>query len=178
MARRFQSRRTPAPRRKTDWIGGIGTAFDTNVLAAGVSGIVTGFDTRVVGSSPAAPFTIVRIRGLLTVAPDTHGTGEDPHGAFGIMIVNGEAFDAGVVSMPSPFTEAFDDRWMYHTYFSVMQRTSAAGDWIAGQTAIVIDSKSMRKVEFGDVLVSVIENGSTVDGNIFNVNFRTLVKTH
>ena len=97
-------------------------------------------------------------------------------GAYGICVVNGEAFDAGVASIISPWTESFDDRWFYHTYWTCMSTVVASTNSIVtGLHSIVIDSQAMRKVENGDVVVAVFENASS-DTSLFLDNFRMLVK--
>ena len=101
-----------------------------------------------------------------------------PIGAFGICIVNGEAFDAGVASIPTPWTESFDDRWFFHQYWIADFILQGSGTEKAPQQDFFnrqIDGKAMRKVEDGDVMVSVMENGSSVGARAF-VNFRTLIK--
>ena len=97
-------------------------------------------------------------------------------GAYGITVVNGEAFDAGVASMISPWTESVDDRWFYHTYVSTSFTFNANGPSFVNYAA-PIDSKAMRKVEFGDVIVSIFESASS-NGCSVHHNFRTLVKLH
>jgi len=180
MARRFQSRsRNQSQRRLTDWIGGTVTTSVRTTVGASTVVAIKSFDTRTSGQTPAAPFTIVRVRGILSVSLLSPTGNDDAQGAYGMCIINGEAFDAGVASMISPYVESFDDRWFYHTFWSVQTELI-----IAGQASTekyydeVIDSKSMRKVEHGDVIVSICENANS--GNNVSVfqNDRILVKVH
>ncbi len=162
-------------RRQTDWIGGSsGQAFTT--LATTDSVIQLSFDTRTAGQRPAAPFTITRCRGSLHVVPGAMSADTTGVGALGACVVSGEAFDAGIASIPTPWTESGDDRWFYHTYWSLAGRFDTAPVWSVPM--IDIDSKAMRKVESGDVIVWVVENFiSGVSLNVF-LNQRTLVKVH
>ena len=180
MARRFQSRAPRrGPRRATDWIGGVQTGQTAwSNIAATSAAIISAIDTRT-GLTPSSPYTITRIRGLLMVSVPSLSVDIAGFGAYGICIVNGEAFDAGVGSIISPWLESFDDRWFYHTYFGAIARVDVIGT-DAGASAtmgsnIVIDSRAQRKIETGDVLVSVIENPTGVSLDYF-VNFRTFVK--
>ena len=178
MARRYQlsAPRGQAPRRATDWIGGINVAANTTAIAAGVSQIVASFDSRT-NASVSWPCTVVRARGYLTVSAGASNASLNAQGAFGMCIVNGEAFDAGAAAIISPWTEAFDDRWFYHTYWSWDLLRTAAGENIYSGFQHVIDSKAMRKFENGDVIVWMIENASA-DPAEFQVNIRTLLKVH
>ena len=177
MARRFQRRTSTRPRRLTDWLGGV-SVVPTNetTLNGQTSAIVSFFDTRA-ASLNQAPFTIVRQRGMLVVSPQAISIEQFVIGAFGICVVNGEAFDAGVASIISPWSESFDDRWLYHTYFSAQNKLNAAiSNSMIGQV-IDIDGKGQRKVESGDVIVTMIENGSS-DNMTFMTNVRMLLKLH
>ena len=168
--------RYPTARRQFEWIGGVSTAFSVSTLAFGDSVIVSSFDTRG-ATAPAAPFTIVRVRGQLAFFSDIVAASEFPHGAFGMCVVNGEAFDAGVASIPTPFSESFDDRWLFHSYLMAPIRANANTidqNW----ANITIDGKAMRKVNDGDVVVNVLENGSSAHGAQFLINLRMGVKLH
>jgi len=148
--------------RKFTWIGGVSTAFGGTSLAAATSILISAFD----------------IRGILSVVSDQVAANEKVHGAFGVLVVSGEAFDAGVASIPTPFSEASDDRWLYHTYWAAPIQVIAgqSSDQIPSQT--VIDGKAMRKVNSGDVVVFMIENGNNVHGAIFVHNSRLGIKLH
>jgi len=180
MARRFRSRggSRQSQQRKTDWIGGVEVAFNESSLAAGASVIVSSFDTRLAGAQPHAPFTITRTIGYLNVAASVANAEQFSHGAFGICVVNGEAFDAGIASIISPFSESFDDRWFVFMYWSLMY-TFSTGAGGASQGVFQqqnFDSRAQRKVENGDVIVAVMENGASTDGVDFLENHRLLVK--
>ncbi len=178
MARRFQSARTPESlRRKTEWIGGVQTTSSRTTIGAATATIMTSFDTRLAANANiGASFTIVRIRGIYDVGPLALAADMDAQGAFGICVVNGEAFDVGITAVISPVVESFDDRWLYHSYWSVQYEFSGAGNGIGQNWRETIDNKAMRKVSFGDVVISVVENGNAGDNVSFFTNFRMLVK--
>jgi len=175
MARRFQSTRRTSPRRKLAWLGGfVGTATRTTIGASVVS-ILQSFDTRL-GGAESLDFTIVRTRGILDVGPLGLAADMDAQGAYGICVVNGEAFDAGVASIITPWSEGFDDRWFYHTYWSLQYELPASGSFVGRNFVQTIDSRAMRKVHFGDVIVAVIENANAGDNVSVFSNFRTLIQ--
>ena len=179
MARFQRSNNRPIQRsnRVFEWIGGVQTAFaGGTALAAGASTIISGLDTR--NTAIIAPWTIMRLRGYLYISTDQAAAFEEPHGAYGLCVVNGEAFDAGVASIPTPFTESFDDRWFFHTYWALSSSIRGTDGYQTDPFKLHVDGKAMRKVNFGDVIVSVIENGSTSDGCLFTENSRMGVKLH
>ena len=156
--------------------GDVVTLTDENNLAGGLVELNISFDTRVTGQTPDTPFTIVRTRGILNVFPNIVTASQFIVGAYGICVVNGEAFDAGVASVISPWSESFDSRWFYHTFWSIAAPFGTGSGPMQMATQIIeIDSKSMRKIERGDVIVSVIENAST-DSCAFFSNYRQLMK--
>ena len=170
----FQPRRSA---RKFEWFGGVSSlGFGPVVVPASTSVLIASLDTRT--TDHPGPFTIMRVRGFFSVYSDQNTIVERPSGAFGICIVNGEAFDAGVGSIPTPWSESFDDRWLYHTYWaSNIEENPTTSDYQYNFFNHVIDGKGMRKMNHGDVLVSVIEN-QTSTGAIATMNFRTGAKLH
>ena len=175
--RRYRQRVPQSLRRKTDWIGGTVGNLAEAVLTSGTSFIISSFDTRVGGGFPEPPFTIIRQRGFLSVANVAGTARVVPVGAYGTCVINGEAFDAGVGSIPTPWDESFDERWLYHTYFGTVAQGILVTDQVLASVYLTIDGKGMRKVESGDVIVNVIENGG-VDELLFMSNQRMLVKLH
>ena len=177
MARLRRQTFRSGPRRKTQWIGGDVSATTALSIGAATSTVNLTFDTRVVGVPD--PFTIIRLRGEFMIYSDQSAQDEDPFGAIGAMIVNGEAFDAGVASIPTPYTESFDNGWFYHQYWSApVAATPASGIMTMNHARYIIDSKGMRKVVNGDVFVLVIENKSAAHAAALTVNLRMLIKLH
>ena len=173
---RFNQPRFQRSKRKFNWLGGNSTSNQFMIpLAANTSAISIAFDTRA-NLQPIAPWTIVRVRGFLLVTTDQQVTSEAQIGAYGICVVNGEAFDAGVGSISTPWSEAFDDRWLYHTYFAAAMRVGGSSvEANINNYSKEIDGKAMRKVNLGDVVVSVMENAGGAGLNFFE-NFRVGIK--
>ncbi len=179
---RFQRRsfrsQSQSQRRKTDWIGGVQTGVTSRQsIGAATSAIIASLDTRVAGP-PFAPFTILRLRGQFRINTDQKSAQEAPFGAIGAMVVNGEAFDAGIASIPTPWTESFDDRWYWHQYWSTQFDVTSSTGMYSNADVHDIDNKAMRKVEVGDVIVWVIQNQNSTQAAAFQFNVRTLVKLH
>ena len=160
-------------KRLSDWTSTQGGLAVQN-LAAGASVIISAIDFRLAGS--VGEGTIVRRRGLLQIGFGGAASDSDIHGAVGSCIVNGEAFDAGVASVPTPVAEAFDDRWFDHHYFAGMVRFDTAPVWQVME--LPIDSKAMRKFTRDDVMITVIENDAPTNGLQFLLQARTLIKLH
>jgi len=105
--------------------------------------------------------TIVRIRGdMLLRITAAAAAGDGFSGAVGMGIVNSQAFAAGIVSMPTPVTEADWPGWMYHRFFNIKAPTGTLADG-ANADAIVqrleIDSKAMRKIGTEEVFFGAIQ---------------------
>ncbi len=119
MPRRFQRRQFGrSQRRKTLWVQNEITTTDRQSVGAATSVIYQQFDLRSTPNQIAVGGTIVRTRGLLNVYSDAIAVQEQPFGAAGIAVVDGEAFDAGIASLPTPYTEGDDKDWLWHTYWS------------------------------------------------------------
>ncbi len=178
MARRFQQTRVPQSlRRKTDWVGGLETTSTRTTIGASSVVIMTSLDTRLAANSVlGSEFTIVRVRGIYDVGPLNFTADMDAQGAFGMCVVNGEAFDAGVASVISPVVESFDDRWFYHSHWSIQFEALTNEGFVGQNYREIIDNKAMRKVSNGDVIISVVENGNAGDNVSFFTNFRMLMK--
>ncbi len=69
-------------------------------------------------------------------------------------VVTLAASTAGVVSIPTPITEASWDGWLLHRYFGVEKVTGDAG---GGFMALELDSKAMRKGNEDEVLAGVLD---------------------
>ena len=97
-------------------------------------------------------------------------------GAFGVCVVNDDAFAAGVASIPGPFTDAASDLWFVHQFLYVRTEFhSAIGiQEIGHELTWEIDSKAMRKVAPEQTIAFVIENGHASFGAIGLANLRIL----
>ncbi len=160
------------PKRLTEW--GATEAQPAPIsVASGASAIMFAFDNR---TSRIGESTIIRRRGLLVLSTANVSVDADITGAVGSCIVNGEAFDAGVLSVPTPVAEAEDDRWFWHQYFAINTRFDTSPITMFPQ--YVVDSKAMRKFTATDVLITVIENTSAAVPVSWWFQARTLFKLH
>jgi len=148
-------------RRKTAWLYGCGGPFSRT--ADGGFALATAFQYSFEG------LTLARLRGRLNIV--TSGTnGDSVVVALGIQIVDPAQFNVGITALELPWTDIGSENWIWH---HVEQFTvPASSNNQAAAHTIDIDSKSMRKVGDGDVLVAVIElanetgTGVTVQGGL------------
>ncbi len=168
MARRSHRGRGQSTRRLSQWVGSADVTDHTSLAAA----------TTLIDQSltPAdQPETIVRVRGLLTVESDQVAGKETPFGAIGFAIVSTEALAAGAASIPAPYSNAGDDGWFVHQFFSApVFRADATGFGNIAQS-YQFDSKAMRKLSPDDRVVMMVENASATDGLLFVLSFRMLL---
>ena len=161
----------PQQRRRSEWLGNEITTGGINSVGAAAATIYQAKDIR----TDAAMFggTLARTHGLFSITSDVPVSGESPFGAIGIAVVDGEAFDAGVASLPTPYTEADDGKWLFHSYWQVAIRSSTVD--FGFNTQITIDSKAMRKLGANDVIVWIIENKSSAHAASFFWATRMLI---
>jgi len=127
-------------------------------LAANTIDNVTTTAALLSASAFADAGTIVRIRGFIAVELDATAVDEKLAVAVGIASVSTAAAAAGVVSLPTPFTEEAYP-WIWHSYFIVMSGAGASlgVDYAGLFHRIEVDSKAMRKVKLNESLVGVSE---------------------
>jgi len=161
-------------KRAVDWV----ISSQSTTFTAIASGATTDFAAAVALSAVAVePFTIIRQRGLLSVASDQIAATEVQIGALGTTIVTLRASAAGVASLPRPQSDPFADWMLLQPFSQVLRFASAVGFESQMVTQYVLDSKAMRKVEspVEQALTILIENvGST--GIEVNLHLRFLVK--
>ncbi len=120
------------------------------------------------------PFTIVRTRGLILVESDQIAANEQPFGAFGMCVVTDQAVAIGVTAVPSPWTDQASDVWLMHQFWAAPWKFNTSG--AASQAMFQFDSKAMRKVEDGEDVITVFENGNTSHGVRYIAMLRFLIK--
>ena len=123
------------------------------------------------------PFTIIRTRLLLFVESDQSIASEIAQGAFGMIVVQEEAVDAGVISLPTPISEADASFFVYEPFVNSFVFGDATGFVEPAGTLMSIDSKAMRKVGLSEDVASIVELGSAEGVNIA-FEGRMLVKLH
>ena len=176
MARRFSGLRRSMVRsgRKTFWLSG---NITTQTLAsANTAALITSLNAAALA---LRPFTIVRTRGFWAVFSDQVSASEDQHVAYGSIVVSDQAVAVGITAIPTP---AEEDSFAWIHYDMALQRFhSSSATSIHPNMAphrYVVDSKSMRKVEEGQDLIEVIQNGPNADGATVVTFTKTLIKLH
>jgi len=158
-------------RRQTQWIGSVDeTAFISvgagNIDFQGLLGA---------GALALRPFTVVRVRGMLSLISDQVAAAEEPFGAWGLCVVTEQASAAGTASLPSPISEDFSDVWFAYQFGAAPINSAGV---MASVATSYFDSRAMRKVEEGQDIVSLFENAHATHGLKYVVKYRMLVKLH
>ncbi len=163
-------------RRQTAWIGSALTPTLATLGAATVK-----LDQSFTGAQVEliAPFTIVRTIGTLWVQSDQEAADEECPGALGMIIVNENARAAGVASILAPWTNSGNDAWFVHLQWMASITVATAVSITApGWQRYDFDSKAQRKVQSGDAISVLVENGATAMGARTIMGFRQLIKMH
>ncbi len=136
--------------------------------------VAAGSITLLATFTPATEFdvTVLRTRAHIEVFSDQSAGVEFQCGAFGMCVVSDRAAAAGVASLPRPSSDGGDDIWFLHQPFMThgTAAISAFTNWMD------LDSKAMRKVENGQVIVVLVENFSGTTGLLFQDSIRVLAK--
>ena len=165
MARPRSFPRSRSKGRLTQWVG----PAIQNYLA-----VASGGATLIFSFTPAEAITIVRTRGFVSVKPEAVTADLDFTGAFGIGIVSEEAFNAGVGSMPEPFTDADWSGWFVWRSFAFDFEFEDATGINYPNWNFELDSKAMRRIGPNEVLVAIAESQS--GAYRINAPTRTLIK--
>jgi len=165
-----------APRRATEWVAS--ADIDVGTQLNGTAGVL---DQSLTGAqvSLLAPFTIVRTVGFVAVKSDQVAATESFIGALGALVVTESARVAGVASIPTPVTEMSDEMWfLFQGFQGGIEFLDATGTQ-NGYRIFHFDSKAQRKVQDGEAIVFMLENGAASGvGLQFWLQFRMLLKTH
>ena len=158
------------PKRQVTWIGSADQ--NTVAVATGASAIVASF------APDSVPFnkpTIVRTRGEIGVRPESAGADLGVSGAFGVCVVNSDAFAAGAASIPAPFDDAGWDGWfVWQSVARHVEFVDGTGFEINAMWNWQVDSKAMRKV--GDNETIVLMYQSQVGAVQVAMHLRMLIK--
>ena len=175
-SRRSNFRQSSGPRRQTEWL------FREFVAAPTVlDGQTFVFDSSMDATELAKlPFTITRTIGLLTVFSDQAVLTQNPHGAFGALVVSEKAATLGPTAFPDPVTEGNSDEWFLYGQWDATIFVDAGGSaGFGGIQQIAFDSKAQRKVEEGQQIAFLIANAaSVVDDAQYIWQYRMLIKLH
>ena len=160
----------------TEWFGPSLALIDSyTVLAANSFVQATRFPAVAGGSPDMLPGTIVRARGFVFIGSDQGAGLESQVGAFGACIVSEAAATAGGASLPDPITDSSSGIWFIWGGFA---RQGILNTTQPSVTDYPFDSKAMRKVEPGEVMVFIIANAHATEGLGFLLQIRMLVKLH
>ena len=86
---------------------------------------------------------------------------------IGMAIVTEAARAAGAASLPSPLDDAGDDVWLYWTLLTGQFEFGSTSAFQAQMyTHMLVDSKSMRKVDDGSAIVIVAHNAAFSSTNM------------
>ena len=176
MVRRFRNFRSNMIRsgRKTFWFAG--QFNETNLAGASSAVLVTSLNAAALS---LRPFTVIRTRGVWGAFSDQIGTDESQVVSYGSIVVSDEAVAVGISAVSNPVEQSSSPWIHYSTTIQRLQFESAIG--FSGNHIpwnMEIDSKSMRKVEEGQDLITVIQNASFGDGAEVTTFVKVLIKLH
>ena len=156
-------------RRKSLWVGV--TPASTTLSASGAALVYV----NNAALDALRPFTVVRTIMDFFLVSDQAAAIETQAAAFGWAVVSDQAAAAGIVSLPTPFTEIGSDLWFFHRV--LFGDESAVVDKTRGGRYIHMESRAMRKVVDGEDMVGVVESDPTIGaGCIVASAGRILVK--
>ena len=160
------------PKRETMWFAGPDETTATTVIA-GAADLQSSLNAAALA---LRPFTIIRTVGMLLVQSDQIAANELVSGAYGLAVVSDQASTVGLTAVPTPITEEGSDLWFLYQFGFWSWRFNSSG--AQGPGVFQFDSRAMRKVEDGQDIVSVFENGDGSFGIQYLARFRMLVKLH
>ena len=145
------------PRRQTTWVGPADQAF----LAVATTGktLIASFTPATTVPSLPKP-TLIRTRGVVSIAPQSFAADVIAVGAYGVCVVSQESFIAGAASIPGPFNQSGWDGWVVWGSFSYLFESIDGTGALLGAEHHIVDSKAMRKMGDEDVLVFMAESQS------------------
>ena len=162
-------------RRETQWLDLPEVGFSLPSANSGV--ILLSLTTA---EKALRPFTIVRTRGMWQIESDQSAASELASVALGACVVSDQAEAVGISAVPTPDIDAVSDLWfVYERLYSSFLFASATGFVEPTGSMGAFDSKAMRKVEEGQDVVFVVENGAvTANGAFGRLSGRLLIKLH
>ena len=124
----------------------------------------------------AIPGTLFRCRGNAVVSIDGPTDGDKLVVAMGIMLVQSDAFAAGVTSVPDPLSDTGSD-WIWHQYVPLQAQAANLEHGVVAR--VEIDSKAMRKFKPNQTLIMTWTGSSLAGTPAFDVTggVRALIGT-
>ena len=173
MANRFRQRVQARVGRKSFWFAGTFAEFTT--ASANSSNLALQLNAAALA---LRPFTIIRTRGIWSIRGDQETVDELQETALGCILVSDQAAAVGISAVPTPVAESGSSWHVFETMVSHFRVVTATGAQEAQNRLLTIDSKAMRKVEEGQTVITVVQNGPNSNGVTNNVFLRTLIKLH
>jgi len=133
----------------------------TPVVLTATQGVILQVVSSLTG---AFPFTVLRVRGALSVMAIPDAAGDEGVAVLGIVVVKGDAAAAGGVSVPGPINDP-DADWLWHNYVPLTNPSgagSANNAWGSLLSAkITIDSRAMRRQSPNETIILVGETSAS-----------------
>ncbi len=148
---------------------------ETSIAAAATATLISVLNTAALA---LRPFTIVRTRFILGIRSDQSAASETQQLAYGHVVVQDTATAIGVTAVPTPVTDMASDWHVYEQMVANFQFKTGVGIDSQNYSSMVVDSKAMRKVDFGQDLAVVAETAAGSAGLILYEGGRILVKLH
>ncbi len=177
--RQFSRPLRQGQRRQTEWVASADVTAATTI-AAGMSVLTQSLTEATLLALGLLPSTIIRTRGVLYTRSDQDAADEAGFGAMSFAVTSEPARAAGVGSLLAPIAnEGADVFFVYQTWFAGNGGPSTGALFSRPWYTQMFDSKAQRKIEDGQAIVTVLENGSASTGGAdFILKFRMLFKSH
>jgi len=146
---RHRGFRDSGSRRLTSWFG----PADQGYVAVASAGA-----TLFSNVSIEERVTVIRTRGQISIIPAAFGADLNVVGAVGMGIVTTEAFTAGILSVPEPFSDADWGGWLMWRSFSYRVEFLDSTGIAVPNWSFEVDSKAMRKVRQNETIILVAES--------------------
>ncbi len=160
------SRRGGGLRQRTDWVRFVQDG--TTTVAAGAKALI--LSSLVIESEATIRRVIVRY----LVGSDQAGVSELQQGAVGMHVATDRAITAGAASLLGPVTDLNDDSWFMWDSFTQEFLFSASAVRTA-HTVYTVQSRGQRRLQSGQGVVFMVENGNAATGLVISVNISILV---
>ncbi len=151
--------------RLTTWIGPADQGYQT--IGAGASVLISSFAVE-------EPLTVVRTRGVVSIAPSNFSINSVITGALGVGIVSSEALAIGITAIPGAWDDPEWGGWfVWRSFAWIFDVTTDVGR-LNASVEFELDSKAMRKMDANSAIVVVVES----QANAFQafVGLRQLLK--
>ena len=176
--KRFSRPLRQGQRRATEWVQSADVTAGSSI-AAGTCALVQSFSEASLNLQGLLPSTVVRTRGMLWTFSDQDAANEEAFGALSFQVCSEPARVAGVASLLCPIIdEDADQFFLYESWYAGSGGPSTGALFSRPVYSQALESKAQRKIEDGNAIVVVIENGHATQSARFTMKFRMLFKLH